>query len=552
MKNINKFACLAGAAAVLSVGLVACDDDRDDEITSIAYSRIFAPTNVKVQVRNNTNLYLSWTVVADAVAYQVAYCAAEDSLDESKYTVVKSDIAQSTTSYTVEGMAGETAYYVAIQALAEDASRNSKYVGGSVTTEGENITKTVDEAQITSSSAVIEWDDARGAGVTYIEILKDSEVVDGLTHTVTAEEQEAMAATVTGLSESTTYKARLVLEENGTVTYRGTTSNFKTARDLSSFTGGVVSTADELTAALESASDGDIIGINEGAVITVSSLTINKSIEITSVSTTNPGTLNTRFSITNGAGLSISNVILDGSNTSGDQTFKYDEDGNYGDLVVENCEIANYTKGVFYIGDGSLTDVELGSVTFNKCTIHDIECSGGDLFDSRKHSAFNSFTVTNCTIYNSCASRAIFRMDDASSNVSGYTPVFTIENNIFYNCGNGSVNNKSYTFLYIRYNQKNSPCSISFKNNIIEGFNAKCGFYAADDYYTAPSFSNNFYYNCVNLVNLDDDTAAVTPKYRDENGTVLTDASPFADAANGDFTITNEDVYYSGAGPQAD
>ncbi len=547
MKNINKFACLAGAAAILSMGLVACDD-QDDEITSLEFSRIFAPTGLSVKVRNNTNIQLQWDKVAAATAYQVAYCAAEDSLDETKYEVLKSDIDKDATTYTFEGFAGETSYYLAIKALAEDASRNSKYVGGSVTTEGEDITKTVNEETITSSSAVIEWDDARGAGVTYIQILKDSEVVEELTHTVTAEEQEAMAATVTGLAEQTTYKARLVLEENGTVTYRGTTASFKTARDISSFTGGVVSTAENLATAIENAEEGAVIGLDEGAVITiegategtVGSLTISKSLTITSYSTTNPGTLNTRLDIQDGAAVTVSNVILDGTGTDGGQAFNYSTaSASYGALVVENCEISTYTKGVFYLNVASTVE----SVTFNNCTIHDVTCSGGDLFDSRA-GAFNSFTLTNCTLYNSAISRDFFRMDDASSSFPDYAPVFTVENNIFYNCGSGGAN---YRIFYIRF----AGNSISFKNNIVEGFANTRGF-ANNSATAVPDFKNNFYYNCINLQSLaDGNTQTGLDNYFDADGTTLT-ASPFQDPENGDFTITNIDVTDAKAGPQAE
>lgn len=56
----------------------------------------------------------------------------------------------------------------------------------------------------------------------------------------------------------------------------------------------------------------------------------------------------------------------------------------------------------------------------------------------------------------------------------------------------------------------------------------------------APSYSNNYYFNCLNLTSLaEGNTEACT--HFDTEGMILS-ANPFKDPDNGDFTITDEEL----------
>lgn len=243
------------------------------------------------------------------------------------------------------------------------------------------------------------------------------------------------------------------------------------------------------------------------------------------------------FQIFAGASLEIANITLDGENGSGDQAFNYKDAGNYAKLYIHNAEIKNYTKGFFYINVAAVID----NITIDKCTIHNIVCSGGDLFDSRS-GGYNTFNLTNNTIYECALSRDFIRMDDASGSVTA-TPVINIDHNTLYNVGSAGAN---YRLLYVRF----AGNVINWTNNVVANTNYKRGF--SNQKNTAiPTFKNNFYFNTVNLLSAGSTADATITFYDNDtfggNGTEVT-ADPFKDAANGDFTITDTKIMDKEAG----
>ena len=158
------------------------------------------------------------------------------------------------------------------------------------------------------------------------------------------------------------------------------------------------------------------------------------------------------------------------------------------------------------------------------------------MFDSRA-GGYNTFNLTNNTIYNSAASRDFIRMDDASGSVSA-KPVITVDHNTLYNVGNGNAN---YRLLYVRF----AGNVINWTNNVVAGTNNKRGF-SNQKSTGIPTFKNNFYFNTVNLVSAGS-TADATITFFDAEGTEVA-ADPFKDAANFDFTITDEKIKDKEAG----
>lgn len=71
-----------------------------------------------------------------------------------------------------------------------------------------------------------------------------------------------------------------------------------------------------------------------------------------------------------------------------------------------------------------------------------------------------------------------------------------------------------------------------------------CGRGYSDQANTAvPTFQNNNYFNTINLTSK---VGESTAKFFDEKGTTLD--PQYKDAANGDFTLGNEDLIYNKAG----
>ena len=196
-------------------------------------------------------------------------------------------------------------------------------------------------------------------------------------------------------------------------------------------------------------------------------------------------------------------------------------------VSVRNCEISGYAKSIIYVSkEGS----SVGAVEFAGNLIHDMGTGQGS-FDIRKGAA-TSLTVMNNTIYN--GSRDIFRID---ADVAGVNSV-VVSNNTFYNITGGNSNG----FARIRATVAGG---ITISNNIfVDMLSSNYPFVHTNTTDTnTVSVAGNFFYNFHEEWFSDMDEATATAN----GGAVLT-ASPVADAANGDFTVTDATVKAAGAG----
>jgi hypothetical protein len=535
MKKIMNKLTMVLAIGLSLMGTAACSDP-DEAMTSVEFNRLFSPTNIEAKVQNTTGVKVTWFAISAAEQYQIEMYADDANMTFSgtpayqKTVQLTEDekIARAECSWKLEPgtLEGETTYSVRVKAIGKNME--SKWAATTFETGTEQIFNNVPTSDITKTSITLTW--PAGVAVTRIDVQKSGEVIK--THTLTADEIAAGKATIDELNYESTYTFLI---------YNGDKQRGKIqVQTLPNFT--PVTTALELMNAIEAAEAGEVIMLTENAVYdftdaaamgkedAVKSLKIDKDIVL---NTNNNATIKgIYFQIYGGANFEFANITLDGAGGSGDQAFNYKEEGNYAKLYIHDAEIKNYTKGFFYINVAAVID----NITINNCLIHNIECSGGDMFDSRA-GGYNTFNITNSTIYNSAASRDFIRMDDKSSSVTA-TPVITVDHCTLHNVGNGEAN---YRLLYVRF----AGNTINWTNNIVSGFNNKRGF--ANQASTAiPTFQNNFYFNTVNLVSAGA-TADASITFFDADGTELA-ADPFQDAANGNFTITSEKVKDKEAG----
>jgi hypothetical protein len=532
MKKIfNKISLLMAAGLVL-IGMAACSDP-DEPYTSLEFKKLFSPTELEAKVQNKTNVKLLWTSISNAESYtielyaddpdmtfqgtpQVLNPSIDDIVDEST-----SKKSYRENSYTINGLMGETTYSVRLKAVG--SGKESNWSATTFETGKEQVLQTPSTADIGKSWVKLSW--PAGIQVTHISVIKSGEEL--LKHTLTADEIAAGTATINGLNVESTYTFYL---------YNGDKERGKMeVATLPNYT--PVSATDKLQDAINNAADGETVMLVDNAIYTagdndsgdpITSLKITKN----TILAANNGAIlkGCNFQITEGASLEIKGLIIDGEGGSGDQAFIFKDETAVDHLIITGCEIKNFTKGFFYINSGATL---VNSIIIDNCLIHHIECSGGDMFDSRS-GGYNEFKLTNSTIYESAASRDFIRMDDKSSAVSA-TPVITIDHCTLHNVGNGDAN---YRLLYVRF----AGNTINWTNNIVSGFVNKRGF--SEQKNTAvPTFSNNCYYNTKNLVKAGDNAeqkdGAITIKFFDEGGTELTD-SPFANADAGDFTVTGK------------
>lgn len=196
-------------------------------------------------------------------------------------------------------------------------------------------------------------------------------------------------------------------------------------------------------------------------------------------------------------------------------------------ISVRNCEISGYAKSIIFV---SKETSSVGDVEFAGNLIHDMGTGQGS-FDIRKGAAV-SLTVMNNTIYN--GSRDIFRIDADVAGVSGVS----ISNNTFYNITGENSNG----FARIRAAVSGG---ITISNNIfVDMLSSNYPFvHSNTSSENIVNISNNFFYNFHEewFSDMDEATAIAN------GGAVLT-ASPLADPANGDFTVTDATVKAAGAG----
>ncbi|MDN0053053.1 fibronectin type III domain-containing protein [Bacteroides caecigallinarum] len=520
MKNYLKHKYMLGLSLL---ALATACEDQTTEITSIDYDRLFAPIKLEARVKDRTNVELSWNLTKGASSYNIELFANDSLTFVGSPVLTFSGITEEEIPYTIKGLEGETQYSARIQSVNETESETSKWSGVFFETDTEQILSAVTEEDLTFNSVVLRW--TPGEEATEIRL----EPADVEPHIVTAEEIAVGIATITGLKAETEYTAKLMKGEKT----RGT-QTFKTLIDL----GGAIEVKPEsdFISMLENANDGDAFALHPGTYTIpgeedkVGSLKINKNIEIKAVRPSDRPIINGCIQLLEGASLSMSQIILDGTNTDGSQTFDFKTATEYGKFFLDDCEIRNYTKGFYYVNVAA----NISEITINNCLIHNIECNGGDLFDSRK-GYIAKLNITNSTIWNSCKARDFIRYDDASGSFAGAAPIITIDHCTI----DGVSNDASRRLLYVRF--KNNTISIT--NNIISNMPA-CGRGFSDQSNTAvPTFENNNYFNTINLTSKSGESTA---KFFDERGTTLD--PNYKDTTNGDFTLGNEDLIYNKVG----
>lgn len=521
--------CLAlGAILMASCG------DASEELTSVNYARNFAPVGVEAKVRNNTNVELSWTVMAEAAHYIVEVYE-DDELEFDGTPIQTLTVLPEEVPYTVTGLMGETWYSFRVKSVDANAAKESKWSTASVETGKEQIFKTVADEDIKAKQVTLRWPAGEAAATITL-------TPGDIEYTVTDADIAAGAATITGLTPETEYTA--VMKRSNGLT-RGTIT-FTTAIDLAE-TDILVKEGESIVDAINNAPEGYRLVVMPGTYPIPGgefekggAVKVSKKLAIKGLRPNDMPIIMGRFQVE--AEFSLDQVVLDGTGTDdhdtenhkGGQTFDFSADGEYESFSITNSVIKNYTKGFYYLNKATLVK----TITIENNIIEKIECDGGDLFDARK-GGFNTLSIKNNTIIESAKSRDFIRMDDNSSNVTASANVI-VDHNTLYNVGSGGAN---YRMFYLRWKTGNT---ITFTNNLVVNTNYKRGFANNSATDKNPTLEGNFYYNTANLIEL---AAGNTekPTFFDSKGTALT-ADPFKDAANGDFTITSDAVNDAKAG----
>ena len=539
MKSFKIFTvCMLGLA---SAALTSCSDQMD-EITSYVLGRNLSPINLEATGVGETNASIRWTASANATSYNLQIFE-DDSLSYAMAgTPVKnlSGIKPEQIPVAIEGLFFDTQYTVYVQAITDgNESRTSKWNGAYFKTNTKQFLKNPKPADIADRSVTLKWEVEPGFDVSTI-------VVGNVTHEITAEEKEAGQATVTGLTPETTYTAYLY--------YNGKQCGNRTFTTIADLAGAIlVHEEDDFKAMIEEAQGGEVFALYGGTyrlnatyddvtgdLISTGAVKVLKTITIKGIYPTDQPVIKGRFELYDGAGLSLSQVIISGlANGTTDQIFNYKFDAagagtTFEPLDIQNCEIVGLTdcKGLVYLNVEGIVE----SINVNNCIIHGIECNGGDFIDSRKGLP-KQINLTNSTFYTVATSRDFIRVDDASASFAGAEgPVVTVDHCTLYNVGAGAAN---YRLLYVRFVGN----ELIFSNNIVVGTTYKRGFTNQSKSDPEPTLQNNYYFKCENLTSAGAGADA-TIVWFDTEGTI---GDPgFKNADDADFTLNVDGAAYKG------
>ncbi len=413
---------------LLCAGVVAtsCSDDPDPIMDEIPYERILTPMNFEAEVVASvgTDIKFTWSAMEGAEGYilQLFEGVGEEALapDYDQATPVKEyDVPADGIPFVATGLEVDVTYWARLQAYSTTIG-DSKWaeLQESVSTSAVRKGLNPEVTERTTSSVAIKWDDAEDkADLTSIRIEKvtPAEGDEAVLYTLTDEEKEAAAATLSELEACTNYRFTLLFGKSGK---RGVV----TAWTRPSTEGlNEVNTADGLFAALNGAT-GDVkllvkyneAGYNmEGLIPDLGKgLTIDCNLTLVGETTEEgkkPAIYNMQFTM--GAAstyIHLEDLVLDGTNKCG--TMMQNDAASLTAMEVVNCEICNYQKGIYTVASGGTSNAN--KLLYSGVYAHDINATGsqgGDFIDLRAGMT-DAVEIVNSTFY-ACA-RTFFRASD--------------------------------------------------------------------------------------------------------------------------------------------
>ena len=514
MKKINKNIWVTiGLSSLLAI---SCSDDIDPLITELETARVFAPTDLRANIRNQTTIELDWATKENVGEYVVEFF--EDSLQFN--TVIRTVSTTAEELPIQETFFGDTRYSIRVKALSADGSTpESSWATTTVRTDAENIYLPIEDGDILWDKITVRF--PANSEVTRLVINPGN-----IERAISDAEKAAGVVTVDGLTGLTEYTVDLFSNNSKRGSSVITTLIDPTSPDLI-----LLSPGDDIAAAVAGASAGQTIVLNPGDYAASSgTISINKAITIRGQYPYDRPILYNDFEMVTGAGnVAFLDLELNGDNGNVNTVIAFgDDDVEYGAISISGCYIHDYGRQLIS-GSGP---IKLESFSVDNSIVKDFVGGGGDFIDFRNGHVSN-LTLTNSTFVTTPLDRDFIRMDDSSDTYPGQTATVVIDQCTLY--GISDINRRVF---YVRFVDN----SLTMTNTIIAETSA---FFTREDNATQPALSNNNYFNAEGFH---------TSDYRGESGfkfdagAFTTEDPGFVDAENGDFTVTNQTLLDNGVG----
>ena len=220
------------------------------------------------------------------------------------------------------------------------------------------------------------------------------------------------------------------------------------------------------------------------------------------------------------------NIKFDGKEKSLGNAFEVSAAIDATNIIVRDCEVANFNKSLFYAGvEGSTVD----NVTLNRLLVHGMG-TGQGMIDVRKP-LFTAIVVENSTFFD--GGRDFIRLDGASAQC---VMSASIRNNTFSNVSIDAGN----SILYVRTQDIDGKYTVENNLFLNEGGSTTI---LAKSGCKVPAMNNNWFYNCTSekfwTGAIDQATATVGGGVLVNSEVAEEDQNPCVDSINGNFKLTN-------------
>lgn len=394
-------------AAILTAGgfLAGCTSIAD-ELTELSLTRCLEPLNLEYTISNGDSVVFNWDLVtgSDQFALQIAENSGTFETEDGKLTsaVIKDLIVTADkVPYGIKLTADQKYFFrVQAQTSANDKEPSKWAVSAdTISTYAVRSSLFPEVTGRTSTSITISWNE--DPEVTHI--LCTPREGTPVRYDLTDEDIKAHTATIDeGLTASTNYTVILYYMSAS----RGELSLY-TMPDLSGIA--TVSTVEDLKQAFTDGAPKIVVSM-AGSPYELGSVDLTKNMELygqEDADGTRPvimGTVSVNGTIDH---FRCEGIEWNGNGYEIGRHIQIEKGASITEVTFQNCTITGLENGLFYSNKGYSANI--GTITYDGCTIYDIPGSGGDGLDIREGNSLGSINFTNNTVYNSF--RTFLRID---------------------------------------------------------------------------------------------------------------------------------------------
>lgn len=394
-------------AAILTAGgfLAGCTSVAD-ELTELSLTRCLEPLNLEYTISNGDSVIFNWDLVSgsDQFALQIAENDGTFETEDGKLTsaVIKDLIVTADkVPYGIKLTADQKYFFrVQAQTSANDKEPSKWAVSAdTISTYAVRSSLFPEVTGRTSTSITISWNE--DPEVTHI--LCTPREGTPVRYDLTDEDIKAHTATIDeGLTASTNYTVILYYMSAS----RGELSLY-TMPDLSGIA--TVSTVEDLKQAFTDGAPKIVVSM-AGSPYELGSVDLTKNMELygqEDADGTRPvimGTVSVNGTIDH---FRCEGIEWNGNGYEIGRHIQIEKGASITEVTFQNCTITGLENGLFYSNKGYSANI--GTITYDGCTIYDIPGSGGDGLDIREGNSLGSINFTNNTVYNSF--RTFLRID---------------------------------------------------------------------------------------------------------------------------------------------